>query len=313
MGVPEFAVPTLYEIVNRGHAVAAVYTRPPNPGGRRGLEIRKTKVHQAAELLSLPVYTPSTLATEEVQERFRSCSPDVAVVVAYGLLLPSAILTAPRFGCLNLHASLLPRWRGAAPIQRAIMAGDRQTGVDLMRMDEGLDTGPIGLREMVSIRPEDTAGDLASRLAQIAAQLAVRGLDTLQAGKLSFMQQQSVGECYARKVIKSELAIDWTLEAEAVRNHIHGLAPSPGAYSKLSFPGAAERVKILRAEVVTAVGAPGIILDDAMTVACGERAVRVLEGQREGRTVLSGRELMRRGSVRIGAAFALSRSSPTEV
>jgi len=312
MGAPEFAVPTLREIANRGHFIAAVYTRAPKPGGRRGLEIRKTKVHQAAEFLGLPVYTPATLATEDVQEGFGNHSPDVGVVVAYGLSLPPAVLTAPRFGCLNLHASLLPRWRGAAPVQRAIMAGDRQTGVDLMRMDEGLDTGPIGLREIVSIQPEDTAGDLTSRLAQIAAQLAVRGLDALQAGKLSFRQQQSIGECYARKVSKSELAIDWTREAEAVRNHIHGLAPSPGAYSKLSFRGTAARVKILRAEVVTAVGAPGVILDDAMTVACGESAVRVLEGQREGGTVLSGRELMRRESVPIGAAFALSRS-PTGI
>ena len=234
MGAPDFAVPTLRAIVDSGRLVVAAYTRAPKPGGRRGLEIRKTPIHEAAEALGVPVYTPATLKSEEAQEAFRSHAADVGLVIAYGLLLPPPILATPQFGCLNLHASLLPRWRGAAPIQRAIMAGDHETGVDLMRMEAGLDTGPVALREVVPIRPGDTAGDLATCLAQIAAVLAVRGLNALETGKLVFNEQSSEGACYARKIDKSETEIDWTRDAEAVRNHIHGLSPMPGAFSNLS-------------------------------------------------------------------------------
>ena len=309
MGAPEIAVPTLLRIVESGRRVVAAYTRAPKPGGRRGLEIRKTPVHEAAERLGIPVYTPPTLKTEAAQDTFRSHAADVGLVLAYGLLLPPAILAAPRFGCLNLHGSLLPRWRGAAPIQRAIMAGDPETGVDLMRVEAGLDTGPVALREVVPIRPEDTAGDLATRLSRIAAELAVRGLNALEAGTLAFTDQPSAGACYAPKIDKRETEIDWTRDAVAVRNHIHGLSPAPGAFSNLVFRGASERVRILRAETASAVGAPGAILDEAMTVACGKGAIRVLEGQRAGRTAVSGRELMRRESVPVGALF-IARESP---
>ena len=309
MGAPGFAVPTLRIIINSGHSVVAAYTRAPKPGGRRGLEIRKTPIHEAAEALGVPVYTPHTLRTEEAQEIFRSHAADVGLVIAYGLLLPPSILALPKFGCLNLHASLLPRWRGAAPIQRAIMAGDPETGVELMRMEAGLDTGPVALREVVPIRPEDTAGDLTTCLAKIAAGLAVRGLNALETGNLVFNEQPSAGACYANKIDKSEAEIDWTRCAEAVRNHIHGLSPTPGAFSNLAIRGVMERVKILRAEIAAGAGAPGAILDETMTVACDKAAIRILEAQRAGRTALSGAEFMRRESVPIGAAFAPTSSS----
>ena len=198
LGAPEFAVPTLREIIANGYTVPAVYTRAPKPGGRRGLEIVRTPVHKEADLLGVPVFTPATLKAEDVQRIFRGHAADVAVVVAYGLMLPKAILDAPKEGCLNLHASLLPRWRGASPIQRAIMAGDLETGVDLMRMQEGLDIGPVALREVIPIRPHDTAGDLTPRLAKMAARLAVRGLLGIEAGTLEFQEQSCVGSCYAR-------------------------------------------------------------------------------------------------------------------
>ncbi len=303
MGAPEIAVPTLVRIVESGRDVVAAYTRAPKPGGRRGLEIRKTPVHETAERLGVPVYTPASLKSQAEQDTFRSHAADVGLVLAYGLLLPPAILEAPRFGCLNLHGSLLPRWRGAAPIQRAIMAGDPETGVDLMRMEAGLDTGPVALRERIAIRPEDTAGDLARRLSGIAADLAVHGLDALEAGNLAFTDQPDAGACYAQKIDKRETEIDWTRDAEAVRNAIHGLSPAPGAFSNLVIRGASDRIRILRAETASAAGAPGTILDEAMTVACGEGAIRVLEGQRAGRTAVSGRELMRRESIPVGAVF----------
>lgn len=303
MGTPEFAVPTLRRIVEDGRDVVAVYTRVPKPAGRRGLEIRRTPVHEAAESLGLPILTPGGLKSEQALETFRSHAADVGLVIAYGLLLPPDILAAPRQGCLNLHGSLLPRWRGAAPIQRAVMAGDRETGVDLMRMEAGLDTGPVTLREAIAIRPEDTAGDLAARLAHIAADLAVRGLRALEAGLLEFRDQPTAGACYAHKIEKRECEIDWVGDAETIRNHIHGLSPVPGAFSNLPFRGSPERVKILRAEATKASGAPGTILDEAMTVACGTGAIRVLEGQRAGRTAVSGDVLMRRESIPVGATF----------
>ena len=312
MGAPEFAVPTLRHVVSSGRNVVAVYTRAPKPAGRRGLEIRKTPVHETAEWLGIPVHTPPTLKTEQAQETFRSHAADIGLVIAYGLLLPPEILAAPKFGCLNLHASLLPRWRGAAPIQRAIMAGDRETGVDLMRMDAGLDTGPVAMREVIPIRPEDTAGDLTARLAGVAAGLAVRGLNALETGRLEFRDQPDAGACYAHKIDKRESEVDWAQDAETVRNHIHGLSPAPGAFSNLIVRGCPERVKILRAEATNATGAPGTILDDAMTVACGKGAIRILEGQRAGRTAVSGEDLMRRESIQVGAAFMRALASSAE-
>ena len=312
MGTPEFAVPALRRIVNSGRRVVAVYTRAPKPGGRRGLQLLKTPVHVTADSLGLPVFTPPTLRTEEALETFRSHEADVGLVTAYGLLLPQGILTAPTFGCLNLHASLLPRWRGAAPIHRAIMAGDHETGVDLMRMEAGLDTGPIALREVVPIRPQDTAGDLTIRLAQTAAELAARALSDLESGVLTFNAQAAAGVCYAHKIDKAETEVDWRRDADTVRNHIHGLSPMPGAFSALVIRGAAERVKILRAETMSGGGPPGTILDESMTVACGAGAIRILEAQQAGRTTVSGRELMRRADVAIGATFLRSEATSAE-
>jgi methionyl-tRNA formyltransferase len=303
MGTPDFAVPTLREIFGTGHGIVAVYTRAPTRGGRRGLKYEKTPVHHAAESLGIPVHTPTTFKSEETQEVFRGHAADVAVVLAYGFLLPTPVLEAPKEGCLNLHASLLPRWRGAAPVQRAIMAGETETGVDLMRMKAGIDTGPIALREAIPLRPDDSAGDITRSLAEIAAKLAVRGLRAMERGTLKFREQSGVGACYASKIRNDEAEIDWRLGAAQVRNHIHGLSPAPGAYSNLSIGDRLERLKILRVQVSAADGTPGRILDDEMTVACGEGAVRVVEGQRSGRTVMSGSEIVQRERRIAGATF----------
>jgi methionyl-tRNA formyltransferase len=303
MGTPEFAVPTLLEIMKNGHLVVAVYTRAPARGGRRGLEIRKTPVHLAANSFGIPIFTPRTLRDAEARQTFNSLAADVAVVAAYGLLLPIPILKAPRLGCLNLHASLLPRWRGAAPIQRAIMAGDRETGVDVMRMDAGLDTGPIAMREISPILPEYTAGDLAAHLAPIAGKLSVSALQLLDAGLLEFREQSPVGACYAHKIERSEAEIDWTKGAENVRNQVHGLSPAPGAYSTVPIGSRDESIKFLRVEVTTGTGPPGTLLSEDMSVACGTGAIRVLQGQRPGKTVMSGRELMRGAKLARSAVF----------
>jgi methionyl-tRNA formyltransferase len=303
MGTPEFAVPAMLEILKKAHTLAAVYTRAPARGGRRGLEFRKTPVHLTADSFGIPVFTPPTLRDVGTQNVFSSLGADVAVVVAYGLLLPIPILRAPRLGCINLHASLLPRWRGAAPIQRAIMAGDAQTGVDVMQMDAGLDTGRLGMREIVPIRPEDTAGDLTSRLAPIAAKLSASALQAMDAGLLEFRPQSTVGVCYARKIEKSEADIDWTLSAERVRNQIHGLSPTPGASSNVVIGDRHERIKFLRAELAERTGSPGTLLGDDMSVACGSGAIRILQGQRSSKTAMSGSELMRGAKLAPGVVF----------
>jgi methionyl-tRNA formyltransferase len=310
MGTPEFAVPTMLGILKNRHELVAVYTRAPARGGRRGLEVRKTPVHAAADTFGISVFTPTTLRDVEAQNVFCSLAADVAVVVAYGLLLPIPILRAPRIGCVNLHASLLPRWRGAAPIQRAIMAGDAQTGVDVMHMDAGLDTGPVAMREIIPIRPDDTTGDLASCLAVIAAKLSVSALQSMESELLEFRDQSTVGVCYAHKIEKSEAEIDWTQSAETVCNQIHGLSPAPGAYSKVFVRDRYEGVKILRAEVTAGAGtgSPGALLDEDMSVACGTGAIRVLQGQRSGRTMMKGRELMRSAKLAPGVVFTQSRA-----
>lgn len=303
MGTPEFAVPTMLEILKSKHLLVAVYTRAPARGGRRGLEVRKTPIHLVADSFGIPVFTPTTLRSFEAQQAFNDLAVDVAVVVAYGLLLPTPVLKAPRLGCVNLHASLLPRWRGAAPIQRAIMAGDAQTGVDIMRMDPGLDTGPIAMREIVPIRPQYTTGDLTSRLAIIAAKLSVSALQSIESGQLEFRAQSTVGVCYAHKVEKSEADIDWTEGAESVINHIHGLCPAPGAHSKVLIGDRYESIKFLRAEVTTGAGSPGTILSDDMSIACGVGALRVLRGQRSGKPTMRGRELFRSANLTPGMVF----------
>ncbi len=303
MGAPAFAVPTLLEIIGQGHDVVAVYTRAPRPAGRRGLELTKTPIHLIAEQHAIPVFTPTTLRNEAEQETFRAHEVDVAVVVAYGLILPAQILAAPKQGCLNLHGSLLPRWRGAAPIQRAIMAGDRETGACVMRMEEGLDTGPVALVERLAVAPTMTAGDLAVRLARLGADLIARALPALERGLLEFTPQPEEGATYAKKIDKAEARVDWSADAEAVRNQIHGLSPAPGAYSELDFGRGAERVKFLRARVVAGEGAPGDALDDALTVACGRGAIQTVEAQRAGKTAMSGEALARGAQVVRGARF----------
>jgi methionyl-tRNA formyltransferase len=306
MGTPEFAVPTLMEISRGGRAPIAVYTRAPARGGRRGLEIRKTPVHAAADSLGIPVLTPNSLQDVKTQEVFSSLAADVAIVAAYGLLLPSPILESPRLGCMNLHPSLLPRWRGAAPIQRAIMAGDTQTGVDVMCMDAGLDTGPIAMREIIPIGPNETAGDLTTRLAAIAATISVNALRSMEAGLLEFHKQSSVGICYAHKIKKSEAEVDWTQSAEGVRNQIHGLSPAPGAFSQVLTGNRYENIKFFRAEVAAGAGSPGTLLSADMRIACGAGVVRVLQGQRAGKAMMSGQELMRGAKLAPGAVFTQS-------
>jgi methionyl-tRNA formyltransferase len=307
MGSPEFAVPTLLEMSKSGRVPVAVYTRAPARSGRRGLEMRRTPVHLAADSLGVPVFTPSSLRDVEVQKTFNTLAADVVVVAAYGLILPISILTAPRLACLNLHASLLPRWRGAAPIQRAIMAGDSRTGIDVMRMDAGLDTGPIAMREIVAVRSDETAGDLTSRLAAVAAKLSVYALQSMEASLLEFHEQPTTGACYARKIEKSETEIDWTQSAETVRNHVHALSPAPGAFSKVVIGDKAENIKLFRVEATTGTGPPGTLLSEDMRIACGAGAIRVLQGQRSGKTVMSGRELVRGTTLAPGAIFTQSR------
>jgi methionyl-tRNA formyltransferase len=303
MGTPEFAVPTLLKLSKSNHVLVAVYTRAPARGGPRGLEIRKTPVHSMADTLGILVMTPTSLRDLEAQKDFSDLAADVAIVAAYGLMLPIPILEAPRLGCLNLHASLLPRWRGAAPIQRAIIAGDRQTGIDVTRMVAGLDTGPIAMREIVPIRPDETAGDLTSRLAAIGAKLSVNALQSMEAGLLAFHEQSTLDACYAHKIEKNEADIDWTQSAETVRNQIQGLSPAPGAFSNIRIGNRRENIKFFRAEVTSGNGSPGVLLSEDMRIACGVGAIRVLQGQRSGKTVMSGRELMRGAALVPGLVF----------
>jgi methionyl-tRNA formyltransferase len=288
MGTPEFAVPTLAELVARGHEVAAVYTRAPRPAGR-GQRERRSPVHLAAEGFSIPVHTPRSLKAVEEQATFAMHAPHVAVVVAYGLILPGAILSVPVGGCLNLHASLLPRWRGAAPIQRAIMAGDTRTGLTVMRMEEGLDTGPIGLVEDIPIGPDVTAGDLQDRMAVLGADLMGRALAALERDSLAYTPQPQEGVTYAPKIEKTETRIDWRRPAREVHDHMRGLSPFPGAWFALGET----RVKVLRSTLAEGAGAPGTILGDNLTIACGAGAVRLLQVQREGRAAMDAAAFVR--------------------
>ena len=303
MGTPDFAVPTLSEIIGHGHDVCAVYTRAPAAAGR-GMDLRPSPVHRLADRFGIPVLTPKTLRTEEAAETFRAHRADVAVVVAYGMILPKPILEAPALGCLNLHASLLPRWRGAAPIQRAIMAGDRETGVAVMRMEEGLDTGPVGMIERVEIGPDTNAGELHDRLMALGADLMVRALAALSRGAREFTTQAPEGVTYAQKITNAEARIDWTLSAQAVHDHVRGLSPFPGAFFEADFGKGPERVKVLKTALVAASGAPGHLLDAEGTVGCGEGAVRLITVQRAGRGPLPAAEFLRGARLASGAALA---------
>ena len=292
MGTPDFSVPVLTEIIGQGHEVVAVYARAPKPAGR-GMEMKLSPVHALAERFGIPVHTPKSLRTPEAAELFASHDADVAVVVAYGLILPEAILDAPHECCLNLHASLLPRWRGAAPIQRAIMAGDAETGVMVMKMDVGLDTGPVAMAERVAITPQMTAGELHDKLSPLGADLMVRALAALSRGALRFQPQAEAGVTYAHKIEKAEARIDWTAPAKAVHDHIRGLSPFPGAFFEGDFGRGPERIKVLRAQVCEGAGPPGALLGDALTVACGSGALRLIEIQRAGKAPMSPQEFLR--------------------
>jgi methionyl-tRNA formyltransferase len=292
MGTPDFSVPTLSEIVGAGHDVVGVYTQPPRPAGR-GMEARKSPVHRFAEEADLRVFTPRSLRRAEVQNEFASLGADVAVVVAYGLILPKVILNAPPLGCLNLHGSLLPRWRGAAPIQRAVMAGDKETGVMVMKMDEGLDTGPVALADRIYIGPDSTAGEIHDHLALMGSSLMLRALTLLQKGELVFTPQRAEGVTYAAKISKEETRIDWSKPGTEIHDMIRGLSPYPGAWFEALLGGKAERVKVLRSVVVPGKGEAGLLLDGHLTVACGSQAVRLTQVQRAGRRPMGGAEFLR--------------------
>lgn len=295
MGTPHFAVPTLIELAARGHEMVAVYTRAPRPAGR-GMDLQRTPVEREARRLALNVHTPKTLKDNDAADIFRAHNADVAVVVAYGLILPKPILDAPRLGCFNVHASLLPRWRGAAPINRAIMAGDAESGVTIMQMDEGLDTGAMAMAERVPIGADMTAGELHDVLARLGADLMMRALAAAERGSLQLTPQPEAGVTYAEKISKGETRIDWSNTWKAVHDHVRGLSPFPGAWFDLD----GVRVKVLRSTKAEGSGAPGRALDDKLTVACGDGAVRLTQVQRAGKQPMSADEFLRGTPVKAG-------------
>jgi methionyl-tRNA formyltransferase len=292
MGTPDFAVPTLLELVAHGHEIVAVYTRAAKPA-KRGLKLQPGPAEQEARRLGIAVITPRTLKTPEALAEFSAHHADAAVVVAYGMILPQAILDAPKLGCFNLHASLLPRWRGAAPINRAIMAGDTETGVMVMKMDVGLDTGDVAMAERVAISDAMTAADLHDALSRLGADLMVRAMAALERGRLQLTKQTSDGVTYAAKIEKAEARIDWNKPSRAVLRHIHGLSPFPGAWCEIAGEDEAARIKVLRCELASGTGAPGAVLDEHLTTACGEGAIRILQLQRAGKAPMKAEEFLR--------------------
>jgi len=296
MGTPDFSVPVLDALVSAGHEIAAVYCQPPRPAGR-GKKPRPGPVQARAEALNLPVRHPESLKSEAERAAFGALAADAAVVVAYGLILPQAVLDAPRLGCLNIHASLLPRWRGAAPIQRAIMAGDAETGVCIMRMEAGLDTGPVLLREATPIGPGDTAASLHDRLSALGARLIVGALGRLE--HLVPEPQPEAGVTYAAKIDKAEAAVDWAAPAREVDRRIRGLSPFPGAWTMIG----GERVKLLDSRLAEGEGRSGEVLDAGLCVACGEGAVRLLRLQRAGRAPQEAGEFLRGRPVPAGTVL----------
>ncbi|MBP6013909.1 MAG: methionyl-tRNA formyltransferase [Alphaproteobacteria bacterium] len=298
MGTPQFAVPVLEAVVAHGHEVVCVYSQPPRASGR-GHKVQASPVQAAAERLGVPVRVPDSLKGAEEQAAFAALSLDAAVVVAYGLLLPKAVLVAPRLGCFNLHASLLPRWRGAAPIHRAIMAGDAETGVMVMRMEEGLDTGPVLATWRTAIDEQTTTGVLQETLSREGARLMVAALGDLARGAAHEVVQPAEGVTYAKKIVPEEARIAWAKPARAVLAHVHGLNPAPGAWAMLGET----RVKILRTRVVVGHGVPGMVIGGPLIVACGEGALEILELQRAGRGVQSAAEFLRGFPVALGTRF----------
>ncbi len=292
MGTPDFAVPTLRALLAAGHEIVSVYSQPPRAAGR-GMALRSSPVQQAAEQAGLAVRTPSSFKSVAEQERFRALEADAAVVVAYGLILPKAMLDATRLGLFNIHASLLPRWRGAAPINRAIMAGDKETGVSIMRITEGLDEGPVCLEGRVAIGPDMTAGELHDALAPLGAELMVTALKQLEEGSLDCRPQHDEAATYAPKLDPVETRIDWARPAREVHDRIRGLSPYPGAWFELDLTGKRERIRALRSTLSSGAGVPGMLLDDRLTVACGEGAVRLTEIQRAGKRPMAADEFLR--------------------
>jgi len=286
MGTPDFSVPTLQRLAADGHDIAAVYTRAPKPAGR-GMKLQATPVEVEAHKLGLTVLTPKSLRNAEAVAEFRAHGADAAVVVAYGLILPQDILDAVPRGCFNLHASLLPRWRGAAPINRAIMAGDAASGAMVMKMDAGLDTGDVALSDRVPVSDTMTAGDLHDALAQRGAQLMSSAMKALEHGTLPLVPQPVDGVTYAAKIDKDEARIDWTRPAREVLRHIHGLSPFPGAWTEIVIDGQPQRIKILRCKPTGGAAEPGTLLDDKLAIACGSGAVRIVELQRAGKQPMS--------------------------
>ncbi len=300
MGTPDFAVPTLVELAGAGHPIVAVYSRPPQPAGR-GLAPQPSAVVRQAERLHLPVLTPTTLRGDDAAAVMRTHGAEAAVVVAYGLILPKPILDAFPFGAFNVHASLLPRWRGAAPIHRAVMAGDRETGVTIMKMAEGLDTGPSVQQRRVTIAPDATTGDLHDELARLGATLMSIALGGLERGSLQVTPQDESCATYAAKIDKRETHVDWTKHWQEVHNHCRGLSPFPGAWCELSSAG---RIKILRTTKGAGAGPPGHVLDDKLTIACGSGAVRLVQLQRAGRQPMPADEFLRGTPVAPSSVFA---------
>ena len=304
MGTPEFSVPTLRSLIDAGHKIRAVYTQPPRPGGRRGLDLQKSPVHQAAELLGLPVFTPVNFRDPDERQRFRDLDADVAVVVAYGLLLPEAILTGTRLGCYNGHASLLPRWRGAAPIQRAIMAGDGKTGMMVMKMDKGLDTGPVALTREVEIGETMTSGELHDKLMLVGAKAMAEAMNKLEHNELPLTAQPAEGVLYAAKIDKGETRIDFGKPAADVHNHIRGLSPFPGAWFEAGIAGRPERIKVLGSELTEGSGAPGSVLTDDLVIACASGAVRLTKLQKAGGKLLASADFLRGTPIAPGTVLA---------
>ncbi|MEB2844771.1 methionyl-tRNA formyltransferase [Rhizobiales bacterium RZME27] len=307
MGTPDFSVPTLRALKEAGHEIVAVYSQPPRPAGRRGLDLTKSPVHQAAELLGIPVLTPLNFKAEEDRETFRALNADVAVVVAYGLLLPVAILEGTKLGCYNGHASLLPRWRGAAPIQRAIMAGDEKTGIIVMKMEKGLDTGPMALTKEVDISEAMTAGELHDKLMLVGARAMVEAMEKLEADDLPLTVQPEEDVLYAAKIDKSETRIDFSRPARDVHNHIRGLSPFPGAWFELEINGKPERVKVLASEVSGGQGEAGEVLaDSAVLIACAEGALRLTRLQKAGGKPLDASDFLRGTPIAAGTILPSS-------
>jgi methionyl-tRNA formyltransferase len=298
LGTPDFSVPALDALRAAGHEVVCVYTQPPRPAGR-GQSERRSPVYEHADAADIPVRTPATLRDEEAQAAFAALNLDVAVVVAYGLILPQPVLDAPRLGCINIHASLLPRWRGAAPIQRVIQAGDTETGVTIMQMDAGLDTGPELLREAVPITSQTDAGMLHDALSALGGGLIVEALTGLEAGTLKAVPQPDTGETYAVKIARGEERIDWAQPAAVLDCHVRAFAPWPGAW----FEQDGERIKVLAADVDTGDGEPGMVLDDALTVACGDGTLRLVTVQRAGKAAMAAADYLRGRPVAAGTVF----------